>query len=195
MSAGMCSSSPLIFEADEEVCKNSNAVMVKTSAIQVRLRAHLYGIKGLDRSHSQSQSDQVASKHLINIMCNAQHSLEYDTHVAESSIPCQVPLHSQIVDVQDGVIMVDTGTELYFMNDGQKGRSIQRLVSRFSTFKWCSMDAVVVESRGYVGTIQHSAIVADVQFSRTRFGSASTSTHSICLSTQSPQRQHQRQPS
>jgi hypothetical protein len=139
------------FESDEEVCKNSNAVMVKTSAIQVRLRAHLYGISGLDRNRSHSQSDQVASKHLVNIMCNAQHSLEHDSYVAESSKPCQIPLHSQILDVKNGVIMVDTGTELYFMYDGQKCHSIQRSLSRFSTFRWCSKDAVVVESRGYVG--------------------------------------------
>jgi hypothetical protein len=132
----------------KQVCKNTNTVMVENSAIQVRLRAHMYGIRDLPHLTLHDSSRQHISKHMVGVLINTQYRKEFNTYSALSKNPHQLPAGRRVADVQDGAIMVDTGRKCYIEFNGQRSRSVQRTLSQSSTFTWCSLDKVVVEARG-----------------------------------------------
>ena len=132
----------------EQVCKNTNTVMVEHSVIQLRLRALLYGIKDLPHLTLNDSSRQHVSKHMVSVLINTQYRKDFNTYSASFKKPFQLPAGRQVADIQDGAIMVDTGRKCYHQVDGQRSRSVHRTLSQSSTFTWCSLDKVVVEARG-----------------------------------------------
>ena len=124
--------------------------MVENSTVQLRLRAHMYGIKDLPHLALSDSSQQHIPKHVLNVLINTHYRKEYNTDPTFHKITRQLQAGRQVVDVQNGAIMVDTGRKCYFEVDGQRSRSVQRTMSQTSTFTctWCFPDKVVVEAQG-----------------------------------------------
>jgi hypothetical protein len=150
-----------------QVCKNSNAVMAKTSEIQVNLRSHLYGARISESPQNELEKLRilprpVSSKHAVSILTNTQLRNELDTYSASSVFTVIVPIGSRVIDIFHETIMIDTERMCYLKKKGpgMRTHNVPRALSLSSTFTWCSQDTVVVEAqRSVVPTSQMASLI------------------------------------
>ena len=137
-----------------QVCKNSNAVMVKTSAIQVKLRAHMYGIDtqlpsqdALRYKECRLNCKFITSNNSVTALSNINRLFESTNYTALPRNPVVSAGIGQVVDVRntDFMLVGLNGCILaspFFYLD--------RSLSSDSTFAWCQEDAVIIETKGCV---------------------------------------------
>lgn len=161
--------------------------MATSSAIQVKLRSHLYGAQISESPHNEVKelrlsSRQVSSKHAVSILTNTQLRNELDTYRASSPVSTVVvPIGSRVIDVIYDTIMIDTGGMCFFKRRGAGigSRNVPRALSLSSTFTWCFQDTVVVEAQRSVVRTSRVASLIDKQ-RITLFASAAACIHKIC---------------
>jgi hypothetical protein len=127
--------------------------MVKSSCIQVRLRANLYGFGRLPipKWHNKldpvtpQDRDELTSKKGIKAFCEAQAMIEHTVYQKVRQEPLGVPW--ALGDIQGNIVLVDRGAGWSVIENLQYGAVIARSMPA-SSITLSSEDKVVVESFG-----------------------------------------------